>query len=80
MGSGQVDISRAVLGNFSCFCCCLLSCFQNELFIKFFQEHYQSVKEFGTRSGPTEKIRTYFLSVLIWFQTVCKGYQQMHAG
>ena len=42
--------------------------FQNLLFQKrFFQEHYQGVKRFGSRSGR---------SVLIWVQTVCKVYQQ----
>ena len=37
---------------------------------KVIEGHYESVKQFGSRSGPT-------LSVLIWVQTVCKGYQQM---
>ena len=32
-----------------------------------FQEHYLSVKQFGSRSGPT----------LIWVQTNSKNYQQM---
>ena len=35
---------------------------------KFFQEHYQS---------GLDPDRTDILSVLIWAQTVCKGYQQM---
>ena len=34
---------------------------------KFFQDLYQNVKQLGPRSN---------LSSLIWFQTVCKGYQQ----
>ena len=38
---------------------------------KFFQEHYQSVKRFWIQ------IRNNILSVLIWVQAVCKGYQQM---
>ena len=45
--------------------------FKISTFPKIFQEHYQSVKRFVTRSGPTR------LSVLIWIQTVCKGYQQL---
>ena len=41
-----------MLGNFSCV---LLTAdfFQNHLFKKFFQEYHQSVKQFGSRSGPT---------------------------
>ena len=39
-----------------------------------FQEYDQSVKQFGSRSGPT------FLSSLIWFQTLCKSYQQTALG
>ena len=38
------------------------------LFEEFFQEQYQSVKLFGSMD---------ILSVLIWVQTVCIGYQQM---
>ena len=34
--------------------------------IFFYREYHQSVKQIGTRLGPT----------LIWVQTVCKGYQQ----
>ena len=57
-----------VLGNFSSFCCPPLMFFKIYFFKKLFQECYQSVKQFGSRSGPT-------LSVLIWDQTVSKGYQ-----
>ena len=32
---------------------------------KTFQEYYQNVKQFGSRSGPT-----------IWVQTVCKTYRR----
>ena len=39
--------------------------FKIYFFKKFFQELYQRVKQFGSRSGPN-----------FWFQTVCKGYQQ----
>ena len=41
-----------MLGNCSCFCCRLLTFFKMNFFKKFFQEHYQSVKQFGSRSGP----------------------------
>ena len=37
-----------------------------DFFQKFFREHYQSVKQFGHRSGPTE----------CWVQTVCKVNEQ----
>ena len=59
-----------ILGNFSCFCCRLLTFFQNYLFQKKFS---------GT---PLEcqtvwiQIRTDVVSVLIWIQTVCKDYKQ----
>ena len=33
------------------FCCCLSTFFKIILFKKFFQEHYQGVKRFGSRSG-----------------------------
>ena len=58
--------------NFSCFCRHLLTFFKIYFFKKFFQEHYQSVKWFGSRLGLT-----FFRSVLVWVQTVCKDYQQM---
>ena len=41
-------------------------------FKKFFLEHNQSDKWFGSRSGPT----FVEISVLICVQTVCKGYRQ----
>ena len=43
-----------MLGNFSCFCCRLLTFFKMNFFEKIFQEHYQSVKRLGSRSGLTE--------------------------
>ena len=51
----QVDshsLILCVLGNFLGFCCRLLTFFIINFFEKFFQEHYQSVKQFGSRSGP----------------------------
>ena len=44
-------------GNFSCFCCCLLTFFKISLFKKFFQEHYHSVKTFGS-----SLCRTFYLA------------------
>ena len=35
------------------FCCHLLTFFKINFFKKFFQERFQSVKHFGSRSGPT---------------------------
>ena len=70
-----------MLGNFCWFCCRLLTFLKINFFFflqKFFQEHVQSDKGYGSRSGPTE----HALSILhaLWFlisvQTVCKGYQQ----
>ena len=43
----------------------LLSFFKINFFEKYFQEHFQSVRRFGTRLGLT-----------FWVQTVCQGYQQ----
>ena len=42
-----------MLGNFFIiFFCCLLTFFKINFFKKIFQEHYQSAKQFGSRSGP----------------------------
>ena len=58
-----------MLGNFSCFCCRLPTySFFKIIFSKKYLQDCQSVKLFGTRSGPT------LLSVLIWVQTVCMRY------
>ena len=46
-------LSLCMLGNFSCFCCRLLTFFKINFFQKFFHEHYQSVIQFSSRSGPT---------------------------
>ena len=51
--------------------CRLLIFFKIKFFENFFQEYHQSIKQFGSRSGPT------FHWGLIWVQIVCKGYQQM---
>ena len=36
------------------FNCRLLTVFQTNFFKKLFQEHYQGIKQFGSRSRPTE--------------------------
>ena len=47
-----------MLGNCLCFfVVCRL--FLSKLFQKFFQEHDQSVKQFGSRSGPTVWVQTF---------------------
>ena len=46
-------LTQCMLGNFSQLFCRLLTFFKLNFFKKFFQEHYQSVKQFGSRSGPT---------------------------
>ena len=59
-----------MLGNFACFCCRLLTFFQNLLFQKVLS---------GTLSQCQTvwiQIKTVILLILIWIQTVCKGYQQ----
>ena len=62
-------LTLCLLCNFACFILLSAGSFQNQ-FRKFFHEYHQSVKQFGSRSGPT----------LCWacsgFQTVCKDYQQ----
>ena len=50
-----------MLGDFSCFCCCLLTSFFNLLFQKIVSE-------------TLSKCQTVLIQ--IWVQTVCKGYQQ----
>ena len=46
-------LNPCLLGNFSRFLCRLLIFFKIDFFKKFFQEYNQSVKQFGSRSGPT---------------------------
>ena len=62
-----------MLGNFSCYFCRLLTFVKLNFFKRFHEyEYYQNVKQFGSRSGPTDD------SVgLIRVQTICNGYQQM---
>ena len=61
MGDASNHLTICMLGNFAC---SFVKCgFKIKFFKKMLQEYHQSVKQFGSRSGPT--------------QTVCKGYQQM---
>ena len=54
-----------MLGNFSCFCCCLLTFFK----ITFSKNSFRNTtKQFWVH------IRTDIRSFLIWVQTVCRGY------
>ena len=45
------NTTLCIKGKFSCFCCRLLT-FSKINFQKIISEHYQSVKLFGSRSGP----------------------------
>ena len=63
-------LTHCMLGNFSCFCCRLLV---------FSKLSFQKILS-GTLSECQTvwiQIRNDILLVLIWVQTVCKGYQQM---
>ena len=66
----RLTLSLCMLSNFPCCAvvCCLVSKFTFSK--KFFQEHYQRVRLFGSRSGLTKRL------VLIWVKTVCIGYRQ----
>ena len=49
-----ISFTLYMLDNFSCFCCRLLTFFKINFFQrKFFQKHYQTVKRFESRLGPT---------------------------
>ena len=61
-----------MLGNFSCFCYRLLTFFK----INFFEKFHLGTLLYGLQMVWT-KIRTDIMSVLIWVQSICKGYQQM---
>ena len=52
-----ISIKCLFAGIFSCFCCRLLPYFN--LLTKIFQEHYQSVKRFGSKSGPTYRSKLF---------------------
>ena len=67
-------LTLCMLGNFSCFCCRLLTFFKMNFFEKILSGTLSECQTF------TIQIRTDRKSVLIWVQTVCKGYQQMTKG
>ena len=48
----DICLILCMLSNFHDFCCCRQLTFSKLTFKKFFQEHYQCVWEFGSRSGP----------------------------
>ena len=50
---GPLRVSNHLLQMFLMKCFRLLTFFQNIFLQKFFQEHYRSVKQFRSRSGPT---------------------------
>ena len=49
---GQNCLQRLSADN-KCVCCCLLTFFKTNFFKKFFQEQYQSVKQFRSKSKLT---------------------------
>ena len=49
---GALRVNYCLLGNFDFFFC-LLIFFKINFFEKFFQDYHQSIKQFGSRSGPT---------------------------
>ena len=63
-------LTLCMLGFFSCFYCRLLFFSKLTFFKRFFQEHYQSVKQFGSRSGPTKNVGSDLSP------NVFKGYRQ----
>ena len=63
-----ITLTLCRLGNFSTFCCRLLTFFRINLLKKFFQDDYQSVKWFDKAD---------ILFGLFWVQTVYKGFQQI---
>ena len=52
-GQARRGLTLCMLGKFSCFRSRLLNLFKTNFLKKIFQEHYQSVKRFRSRSGPT---------------------------
>ena len=69
---GLVFINSLPPGKFFMLFCRLIF-FKINFFEKFFQEYHLSVKQIGSRLGPT-------LSGLVWVQSVCKSYQQRTLG
>ena len=54
-----------MLGNFSCYCCRLLTYFKTKFFVKFFQEYYQGVGSLDPdclqRLSADDKIKSDFI-------------------
>ena len=69
MGHQNLVLTFCMLGNFSCFCCRLLT-FQNVLFSKTSFRNTINVQTVWIQ------IRTDNLPVLIWVLTFCEDYQQ----
>ena len=63
-------LTLCMLSNFSCFKCCLLIIFK----IDFFKKIHSGTLIESESQTVWIQIRTDVLSVLIWVQTVCKGY------
>ena len=64
IGMTMLFLFTCMLGNFSCFCCHLLTFFKINLFLKIL-------------SGTLSECQTVWIQVrFFWVQTVCKGYQQ----
>ena len=61
-----------MLGNISCFCCLLTFFFK----INFFKKYFRNTITLSECQTVWIQIKTNILSVMIWVQTVCKGYQQ----
>ena len=64
------SLTLCMLGNISCFCCRLLTFTKNS-----FRDIIRVSNGFIWIQISTDNL--WILSVLIWVQTVCKGYQQM---
>ena len=65
------DLILCMLGNFSCFCCCLLTMLK----INFFFQKKPFTNTIRV-SNALILIMPNVRSILIWFQIVCKGNQQ----
>ena len=61
----QTYLTLCMLGNISCFCCGRLIFLKINFKKKFIQEHYQSMKWFGFRSGPTLLLLCLGLTLLL---------------
>ena len=62
-----------MLGNFSYFCSCLLTFFK----IIFSKNSFRNTIRESSHLDPDQDLHFVGPNLLIWFQTVCKGYQLM---